>query len=432
MKTKDSFFLTNCRLIDVANGTVMENASVRVKDGTIAGFGQNMGWNRNEEVIDLKGAYLCPGLIDAHVHLFGNGVPKKIIATKGNGQKRLVKFAATKLGQAVLHHLAKASLIQSLRSGTTTVRSLGDLHYADAWAKKAMGENRFLGSKLLSSGYAVTTKNGHGVGSISLGCESKEDFLAAIDENIAHGCDWVKLMVTSGAMDAMDGEIPGAPRMSLEQIRWCVDYAHGKGFRVSAHCESSPGVEICLQGGVDTIEHGAILDQSMLDRLSLGKSRIITTLSPALPAALLGKEVSKYSEGQVKAVETIYQGIASSAKSCHDLGLQVGLGTDASCPFSLHSTMWREICFFKKVTDCTNAEALYAGTLGNATILGIASSCGSISLGKDADLIVLKGNPLEDLRFLGDVQMTFVRGRMNRKKPKRYRKIERSLDALIG
>ncbi len=427
----DSFLLVNCNLVNVSEGSILERASLRVKNGSIVAFGQEMKPDQKEKTIDLRGGYVCPGLIDAHVHLFGNGVPKKVIASKGKSQKRLVKFASTGLGQAVLHHLAKASLRQSLRSGTTTVRSLGDLHYADEWAKKAMKEGKFLGPRLLSSGYAITSPGGHGVGSISKGCSSKEEFLDAIDENISHGCDWVKLMVTSGAMDALPGEVPGAPRMSLEQIKWCVDYAHQKGFRVSAHCESSEGLALCLEGKIDTIEHGAILDKSMMNGLSTYRSRLITTLSPAIPAALLDKSVSKYSEGQLTAVSKIYEGIVSSAKSCYQMGIRVGLGTDASCPFATHSSMWRELCYYQKIVGCSNEEALYAGTLGNAKILGIDGVTGSIDLNKDADLIVTSKNPLEDLRALDEVRMVFVKGVRERHKQKRFKKLEKELNDLI-
>lgn len=426
-----SFLLTNCHIVNVKEGTVLEESSLRVKDGMILSFGQNMKPEPRERVIDLKGAYVCPGLIDAHVHLFGNGVPKKVIASKGEGQKKLVKFASTKLGHAVLHYLAKASLQQSLRSGTTTVRSLGDLHYSDEWAKKAMKDGKFLGPRLLSSGYAVTSPNGHGVGSISVGCTSKEEFIKAINENISHGCDWVKLMVTSGAMDALPNEIPGSPRMSLEQIRWCVDYAHQQGFKVSAHCESSEGFSLCLQAGIDTIEHGAVLDEAMLTRLCHSKNTVITTLSPALPAAELDAESSKYSEGQMKAIQAIYEGIVSSARSCYQWGIKVGLGTDASCPFATHSSMWRELCYYKRIVGCSNVEALYAGTLGNAVILGLDKVTGSIDLGKEADLIVLKGNPLESLRFLDDVEMVFRKGIKEKRKQKRFPALEKSLNGLI-
>lgn len=431
MKKKRSFLLTDCNVLNVNEGTVLDNASVRIEKGIITALGTELTPKKGEKVISLSGGYLCPGLIDAHVHLFGSGVPKKIIASKGEGQKRLVKFASTWLGHIVLHHLAKEALVQTLNSGTTTVRSLGDLQYADIWAKKALRKGRFLGPKLLSSGYAVTTKNGHGVGSISKGCESKEEFIKAIDENIAHGVDWIKLMVTSGAMDASDGEIPGVPRMSLEQIKWCVDYAHSKGLKVSAHCESSEGVTRCVEGGIDTIEHGAILEDGILDKLCLSTSRIITTLSPALPAAKLGQEQSKYTDGQVAAVNCIYEGIVSSALSCYEIGLPVGLGTDASCPFATHTSMWREICFYKKVVRCTNQEALYAGTLGNAKILGLANTVGSIDLGKDADFIVLSSNPFDDLRALKEVKEVFVRGVPTKRKAKRYGHLEDVLDSLI-
>lgn len=431
MKKAKNYFLENASLIDVESGRVLEGASLRIESGRIVSFGKGLSKKKGDKAIDLKGTYLSPGLIDAHCHLFGNGVPKKAIASKGKGQDFLKKLIPTKIGLAYLHHEAKASLQQALYSGITTVRSLGDIRYSDIWAKKKMEESKFLGPSLLTSGYALTSPDGHGVGTISIGCATHEEYLAQMEKNIEQGCDWIKIMATSGVMDATDSNHPGEARMKYEDIKFVVDQAHARGKKVSSHTECSQSVTDCLQAEVDTIEHGAALNQDNIARLQQGRSHIVVTLSPSYPTVALPPEDSKYSPEQIKATKIVYQGIASAAKTCYENGIPVGLGTDASCPFSLHSTMWREVCFYQKVVGCTNAEALRAGTLGNAEILGIAKVTGSIEIGKQADLAVYQNNPLEDLKTLGNPVMVFAKGNLCKKKKKRFKKVEALLDSLL-
>ncbi len=431
MKKRNSYFLKNVNLIDVDGGRVLPNACLRVKGGIIESFGSGLSAEKGEKTLDLKGGYLCPGLIDAHCHLFGNGVPKKAIASKGKSQERLVKIIPTFFGKVYLHHAAKSSCKQALRSGITTIRCLGDIRYSDIWAKNQINEGKFLGPTLLASGYALTSPTGHGVGTISVGCSNEAEYLAQIEKNIEQGCDWIKIMATSGVMDSLSADSPCDSRMSYEEIAFVTKKAHERGLKVSSHTENSEAVWFCLQAGVDTIEHGAPLNNAMISRLVNSSSRIVATFSPAYPTVALPAKDSKYDPSQIKATKIVYSGIASSAKTCYEQGIPLGLGTDASCPFALHSTMWRELLFFKKAVGCSNLEALRAGTLGNAEVLGMQNRKGSIGVGKDADLVVYTSNPIEDLKALNDVKMVFAKGRISKKKRKYFRKTESLLDSLL-
>lgn len=431
MKKRNSYFLKNANLVDVDNGRILPNACLRIKDGTIVCFGQGLSQEKGEKAIDLKGGFLLPGLIDAHCHLFGDGVPKKAIASKGKSQERLLKIIPTTFGKIYLHHAAKSSCKQALRSGTTTIRCLGDIRYSDIWVRDQIRNGKFLGPAVLTSGYALTSPTGHGVGTISVGCSNHEEYLSKMEENIKQGCDWIKIMTTSGVMDSLSADSPCDTRMSYEDIAFVTKEAHKRGLKVSSHTENSEAVWLCLQAGVDTIEHGAALNQAMLSRLLNSDSRIVATFSPSYPTVALPIEESKYQPSQVKATKIVYSGIASSAKSCYSQGIPVGLGTDASCPFALHSTMWREVIFYKKVVGCSNLEALRAGTLGNAEVLGIDKQKGSIAVSKDADLLVCKANPLDDLKALNEVKMVFAKGFLCKKKRKYFRKTEALLDSLI-
>ncbi len=431
MKKRNSYFLKNANLVDVDNGRVLCNACLRIEEGAIASFGEGLSPNKGEKIIDLKGGFLAPGLIDAHCHLFGNGVPKKAIASKGKSQERLVKIIPTVFGKIYLHYAAKASCKQALRSGVTTIRCLGDIRYSDIWVRDQIRDGKFLGPTVLTSGYALTSPTGHGVGTISVGCANQGEYLSQIEENIKRGCDWIKIMATSGVMDSLSADNPCDTRMSYEDIAFVVKQAHQRGLKVSSHTENSEAVWLCLQAGVDTIEHGAALNQAMISRLLNSNSRIVATFSPAYPTVALPTEDSKYNPSQIKATQIVYSGIASSAKTCYSQGIPVGLGTDASCPFALHSTMWRELIFYKKAVGCSNLEALRAGTLGNAEVLGIAKQKGSITVGKDADLVVYKRNPLEDLKALNEVKLVFAKGRISKKKRKYFRKTEMLLDGLL-
>ena len=201
---------------------------------------------------------------------------------------------------------------------------------------------------------------------------------------------------------------------------------------VAAHVESPQGVRVALEGGVDTIEHGAKPDEEILRLFKERHACHIATISPALPYAMFDRSVTGASETEQYNGRLVMDGIIDCAKACLKNGIPVGLGTDTGCPYITHYDMWREVYYFHKFCNVSNAFALHTATLGNARLVGLGEETGSLEPGKCADLVVTGENPLEDLKALRHIDLVMARGNLYRSpKVKKMEKAERELDKFL-
>jgi imidazolonepropionase-like amidohydrolase len=424
--------IINTQIVDVEKGVIQPESFVEVNEGRIVAIQEGKAPEDGLPVYDAAGQFLCPGLINLHTHLFGNGVPKAAVATKGKSQAFLLAFAASSLGLLYLRKTAEKCAKTALLSGVTTLRSVGDMRYADVYARDKINAGKAIGPRLLVSGPALTCPNGHGDGTIAIACKSKEDFVKLVDENIAHHVDLIKITLTSGVMDALDANHPGDVRMSQEQVDWVVEEAHKNHLMVASHTECSDGVRMDLKAGVDTIEHGSFFAPDIEELFKKGKSVVICTISPALPSVQLPAEYSHYTPVQIASCKIVCDGIIQSAIAARKAGATVGLGTDGACPFAAQSGMWREVCYFAKYAGASPEEALRAATLVNASIIHLEKETGSIAVNKSADLILLKENPYQNLKTLRDPQIVVCRGKMIvHPHPEKNAAMEKMLDTLI-
>ena len=244
--------------------------------------------------------------------------------------------------------------------------------------------------------------------------------------------DLIKLMITGGVLDAKSKGEPGELKMSPEVVKAACDQAHALGLPVAAHVESPQGVRVALEGGVDTIEHGAAPDEEILRLFKERHACHIATISPALPYAMFDRSVTGASETEQYNGKLVMDGIIDCAKACLKNGIPVGLGTDTGCPYITHYDMWREVYYFHKLCNVSNAFALHTATLGNARLVGLGEETGSLEPGKCADLVVTGGNPLEDLKALRHIDLVMGRGNLYRSpKVKKMEKAERELDKFL-
>lgn len=378
------------------------------------------------EVIDLKGQYLMPGLINLHVHIPGSGKPKK----KPMDTKKIVKFAtANALTRKYLEYMYRTLSRTELYSGVTTLRSVGGVEGYDAWMRDEINAGRAEGPRILAGNMAVSVPGGHMAGSLAYEAKSAEEAAEYVRKIAATRPDLIKLMITGGVLDATVKGEPGALKMAPELVKSACDEAHRLGFPVAAHVESPEGVRVALENGVDTIEHGAKPDETILRLFKERGAVHVATFSPALPYALFDPAVSHVDEmGQFNG-KIVFDGVVDCAKACLENGIPVGLGTDTGCPFVTHYDMWRELVYFHKYCGVSNAFALYTATRRNAEILGLGSVTGSIEPGKCADLIACKGDPLDDLSALRELTMVAAKGRVIRDpKVKKMPQVEAELD----
>jgi len=424
--------IINAQIVDVEKGAVSPKSFVEIDEGRIVRIQEGAALEDGVPAYDAAGQFLSPGLINLHTHLFGNGVPKSAVASKGKSQERLLRFASSRLGLFYLRKIAGKCAKTALLSGVTTLRSVGDMRYADIFARDQINAGKALGPRLLVSGPALTCPNGHGAGTIAVSCTTKEEFVKKVQENVAHHVDLIKITLTSGVMDALDADHPGDVRMSQEQVDWVVEEAHKNHLMVASHTECADGMRIALKTGVDTIEHGSFFSPDIEELFKKGNSVLICTISPALPSVKLPSGYSHYTPVQIASCKIVCDGIIQSAIAARKAGVTIGLGTDGACPFAAQSGMWREVCYFAKYAGASPEEALRAATLVNASIVHLDKETGSIAINKSADLILLKENPYRNLKTLRDPQMVVCRGKMIiHPHPKKNAKMEAMLDTLI-
>lgn len=385
------------------------------------------------EVIDLDGAYLLPGLIDLHVHLALSGKPpKEKKSSKPVNYEKLYKLLT---GNPIIRMGAKRLVASYARtevmSGVTTIRTVGGVLDFDAQVRDIIKEGKMIGPRIIASNTGISVPGGHFAGSIATAVSTPEEARELVRQISKTKPDLIKLMITGGVMDADAEGMPGMLKMSPEIVKAACDEAHRLGYTVAAHVESSEGIKVALENGVDTIEHGAKLNDEMINLFKEKNAADICTLSPAIPYAEFPLEESRATPTSQKNGRIVLEGIIECAKTCIENDIPVGLGSDVSCPFVVHYNFWRELCFFNRYIGRSTQETLHRATLGNATIAGIGEETGSIEIGKCADMIVVKDNPLEDLSTLRNVTMVMARGNLIRNpKFKRMPEIDDKLDRL--
>ena len=437
------------------------------------------------EIINLQGCFLMPGLINLHVHLNSDGKPSGRKKTQED-YVRLVKLAtsgrvAGALARAMIRGYAKTELL----SGVTTIRTVGGIADYDGQIRNEIEEGCLLrerawragkfggtekissplravrtgmsripagsaapeglgaaflrgnigtvmpGPRILAGNTGISVPGGHVAGSLAYPASTPEEAVQYVRKIAAGRPDLIKLMVTGGIMDAAKEGEPGVLKMQPEIIEAACKEAHALGLTVAAHTESTEGVVAALRGGVDTIEHGAMPTDEMMDLFRETGAALVTTISPVLPLALLEIEkthvrpMDRYNAG------IVLRGIIECARRALAEGIPVGLGTDTGCPYVTHYDMWRELQYFHNFCGVTRAFALHTATLGNAKIAGISSETGSIEPGKAADFLITAGDPLEGLNALRKPHMVVARGvRIDRPVLKKEIEIEHALDSL--
>lgn len=381
------------------------------------------------EEIDLQGKYILPGLINMHVHLAGNGKPQK----KQRDNEALVKkIMSNGLTKAIAYHMVCGFAKDELYSGVTTIRTVGGLGDFDTRLRDDIAAGKKPGPRILAANEGISVPGGHMAGSVAIAAGSIEEALQHLEIAKAQKVDLVKLMITSGVLDAKEKGVPGELKMAPEMVKAVCDKAHAMGYKVAAHVESPKGVKVALQNGVDSIEHGAKADEEMIALFKEHNAFLCTTLSPALPYALFDRSITNASEVEQFNGNVVFEGIIDCAKAAIANDIPVVLGNDVGCPWITQYDFWRELYYFHKYVGVSNTFALYTATCRGAEMAGIGDITGTLEPGKCADMIVVEKNPLEDIRALRNVDMVVSQGKVLRSpKVKKKQIVETELDKFL-
>lgn len=398
--------LNNALLIDGSGDEPLKNGCVVLDGAQIIYSGkedhQVSQKYSDAEILDLNGMALMPGLIDTHVHLSLHGSPHYF--------NEMIMESPT---LAALKAVKKVRRI--IESGFTTIRTMGDKGQLDIAVKTAIEQGDIIGPRIKASGNCLTTTGGHGdmfpnhvvILGMARIVDGPVEARKAAREQLKAGADNIKLMATGGGMSPGP---PTVPQLTIAEMQAAVEEADKYEKTTAAHAIGSEGIKNALRAGVRTIEHGSFLDEEGIDLLLANDAFLIPTLA-AFKTLKYGKEggVPEYTIEKVKYFQTVH---AKNLKKAMAAGVKIAVGTDAGTPFNYHGESAYELeCLVKN--GYSAMQAIQAATKVAAEAL-MLEDVGTIEKGKIADLIVVNGNPLKNIKILQDIkkiEMVFKEGK---------------------
>lgn len=421
-------------------GTLLPDQTVLVgEDGKITRVGPagEVAIPEGFRVADGRGKFLSPGLINIHVHLFADGSPLPTVFTSPDFEGVAAKVLHSPIGRRIALARTRRNLRTQLFSGVTTVRSLGDVEFEVVQAAEEIEAGKLVGPRTTAAGPMLSATGGHGVPMVAKPGDGPWKLRSMVRANLRGGVTAIKICATGGVTDARVVGEAGRPQLTEEEMAAICDEAHTAGVTVAAHAQSTEGVNRALRAGVDTIEHGAPMDEEsvalyMNNPKSLrGWSALVPTLNAALPLVKFGRDVTGASSVVQQNSQIILDGMLQGMRDAQEHGVTMGLGNDASMTFVPQHATWREMDFVHRYAGLTPAEALNAATAKNATILGLEDVTGQVKEGFDADLVLLNENPLETFRTFAEPDLVVARGKTYPKpRVEVVEEMERLLDQL--
>ena len=373
------------RLID-GTGQAIEPATVIVRDQRIAAIGlsRTVSIPRGATLINGRGLTVLPGLIDCHVHLCLGAEPDVVKAIgKETPAETLLKAA----------RLAR----QTLEAGVTTVRDVGSRDHAIFALKGAIDKGLTPGPRIVGAGLAICMIGGH-ARFIGQEVEGPEQVRKAVREQIEAGAEVIKVIASGGVLTP--GTSPDQAQMTLEELRSAVEEAGRAGRKVAAHAHGAAGMKNAINAGVHSIEHATLMDEEAVDLMQSHGVYMVPTLS-ALATTAACRRGCGIPDSALEKARAMTKRHQASFRQAHRRGLLIAMGTDAGTPFNAHGDNAQELDRMVAY-GMTPMEAILAATSAAARLIGIEDQVGTLAPGKEADLLLVEGNPLRKIELLRD------------------------------
>ncbi len=381
--------LWNGRLIDGTGAGPLEHAIVRIEAERISEVGRADG-TPPPGAIDLGGRTLLPGLIDAHAHVSSDTLRSPGFGPPPPLHGELPRPRA--LGYFILAKAARAML----DAGVTTVRDVGSYDDEGIALREAVRLGIVEGPRILCCGRIIsaTAPGGAIFKTMYREADGPDDMRRAVREQLRRGADFIKLMAT-GARSVV-AEDPEPAQMTAAECRAIIDEAHRLGVRVAAHAEGLAGTRMAVEEGVDTVEHGLSLhrEPALLEAMAERGIVLVPTLSTFhdLADRFTGDFAPELVEQAKRQKDEAY----STLVEARDAGVTLAMGHDSGPPGDNAIELVRMV-----EGGLTPIEGIVAATRGSATALG-RDDLGTVTTGAVADLLVVDGDPLADIRVLND------------------------------
>ncbi|UJH67717.1 metal-dependent hydrolase family protein [Allomuricauda sp. SCSIO 65647] len=392
------------KMVDVVAGKLIENKTIVVEGGNITDILSGKSTKNYDTLIDLSGYTVLPGLIDCHTHLTDASYDKSIDVYE-------TPIAAWGI-LGVIH--AKATL----EAGFTTVRDVGGDFYADVALRDAINKHWVPGPRMFVSGKALTITGGHGHWANWMApqfdvlpnpgnpVDGVDEVLKRTRTLIRNNVDLIKINATGGFGSSRS--LPGASSFSIEEMKTAVDEANKRGLRVAAHAHGTDGIKNAIAAGVHSIEHGTFLNEESIQLLKANDIFLVMDLLAAY-ASLIEQNEDISDKGMNMNNREAYDDFAANFKKAHEAGVKMAFGTDAS--IFRHG---RNAEQFKLMHDAGMRpdDILRTATINAAALIGIEKRTGSLEKGKWADLIAVKGDPLQQIEVLEKVHFVMKAGKV--------------------
>ena len=374
-------YLTNCRLLpELSGGVAAEHGCVEIKDGLIAAV-LPAAPEGAADAYDCGGMTLLPGLIDLHTH---------ITIMSGVGVD-----AAQDPMQVMVEASAQAK--RYLDYGFTTVRDCGSIGRCANYVKRMIDAGVFDGPDIIACGStlmpSVESKLSN-FSSIIHFCDGAEEFRRGVREEIAAQADFIKIYASGSAF--LPTGVPKHPIMAREEIRTAVETAEANGRYVAAHCHADRAILDCVRSGVRTIEHATYLSEGTVEVL---RETPETYLVPTFAAMFVSQTEPKARAFWLARLTPMLESCAAAIEKAYRAGEKIGFGTD-SAPMSKQYEQGVEFQYRKDYCHMENIDILLQATKYSAEIAGISGRAGEIKSSLQADLVLVDGNPAEDLSVM--------------------------------
>jgi imidazolonepropionase-like amidohydrolase len=388
-------------LLDVKKGEMQQQMTVIVAKNKITAVEKGYASaTSNDKVVDLKNSYVLPGLIDMHVHIENE-------TRRGGSYDRFVQNPPDVAFQAARY--AKITLM----AGFTTVRDLGGTGVNIA-LRNAINKGITDGPRIFTAGKSIATTGGHAdptngyskdlmgdPGPLEGVINGVDDARKAVRQRYKDGSDVIKITATGGVLsNAKDGQ---GPQFTEEEVRAIVETAKDYGFHVAAHAHGAEGLNRAIRGGVQTIEHGTLMDDESIELFKKYGTYYVPTLIAGRTAADSARIMGYYPPLVTPKALAIGPKLQATFAKAYKAGVNIAFGTDAGV--YPHGYNAKEFEYMVE-GGMPAIEAIQAATVTNAKLLDMSDSIGSIEVNKFADIIAVDANPLQNVKTLQNV--TFV------------------------
>ncbi len=382
--------LAHGRVLTCRGDEVIDDGFVEIADGKIKNVGPMSALgDHNAEIIDCAGKTIMPGMMNSHAHLAWDGVHD---------------LARQSLDDAseISAYKSAGNMIKSLRAGITLVRDLG-MNRCNFFAKQAVEQGIFPGPRLLITGEAIIQTGGH-----TYWCcreaSGADEMRRAVRDQVKGGADLIKIMGCHDRLEFTDAELDAV-----------IDEAHRNGLPITAHATFDACIRRMAEFGVDVIEHGGAMSDETIQLLLDKNIPIVTTFAPLLMQSQpeLARQYNipewKIAERQrAVASRERFDGLIKAAQA----GVTIAFGTDAGSPVVGHDVVAPELKFMVELgIKRDNYDALRSATIVAAELSKLADRLGSLQARKEADIIIVDGNPLADLNALENIEKVFLAGK---------------------